>query len=109
MLGGLRQTSFTDELGLPQPAWTSLPTTKMKRPNRADAFAWCYSYTGFSLAFARAAIAQLGVQAGSSVVDPFVEGRYPCRVVSFQGYPKFSEIISPVRQKPKRRLSHEEK
>jgi len=72
MLGGLRQTSFTDELGLPQPAWTSLPTTKMKRPNRADAFAWCYSYTGFSLAFARAAIAQLGVQAGSSVVDPFV-------------------------------------
>ena len=62
MLGGPLRASFRDELGLTEKAWISLPSTKMKRPSRADPFSWCYTYTGFSLAFARAALTQLGAE-----------------------------------------------
>jgi hypothetical protein len=52
-------------------AWAPLPSTKVKRPRPNDPFAWSYTYTGFSLAFARAALEQLGSRPGSSVLDPF--------------------------------------
>jgi hypothetical protein len=51
--------------------WVSLPSTKVKRPRPGDPFAWSYTYTGFSLPFARAALEQLGVRPGSTVLDPF--------------------------------------
>jgi hypothetical protein len=44
----------------------------MKRPGQSDPFAWCYTYTGFSLAFALAALQQLGARSGSTILDPFV-------------------------------------
>jgi len=71
MLGRPLQASFPGDLSLAEKPWMSLPSAKMRRPRRSDPFAWCYTYTGFSLAFARAALTQLGAQSGSTVLDPF--------------------------------------
>jgi hypothetical protein len=71
-LGKTLPVFFPDELSLSDKAWSSLPSTKMKRPRQSDPFAWCYTYTGFSLAFAHAALQQLGAQTGSTILDPFV-------------------------------------
>ena len=69
---GALQAYLPLELSLAEEAWTSLPSSKMKRPNRSDPFAWCYTYTGFSLTFAHATLHQFGARAGSTILDPFV-------------------------------------
>lgn len=49
-----------------------LPTTKVKRPSRRDqSFSWAYTYTAFSLPFAKAAIEYLGCNTQSKIIDPF--------------------------------------
>ena len=95
MLGRPLQASFLDELSLPERPWTSLPSTKMKRPRRADPFAWCYTYTGFSLAFARATLTQLGAHSGSAVLDPFAGSGTTLIAAALGGCSALGVDISP--------------
>src|SRR5947209_1310634 len=53
--------------------WSTLPTTKIRRPQPDAPFAWTYTYTAFSLPFASAALNLLGARPDKSVLDPFVE------------------------------------
>src|SRR2546426_5733660 len=49
-----------------------VPSSKVRRPQNGEPFAWAHTYTAFSLSFAKAALAHLGVTSTSSVIDPFV-------------------------------------
>jgi hypothetical protein len=95
MLGRSLRASFPDELSLLEQAWTSLPSTKMTRPRAGAPFAWTYTYTGFSLPFARAALDQLGAQFGSAVVDPFLGSGTTLVAASLAGCSAFGVDINP--------------
>jgi tRNA G10 N-methylase Trm11 len=87
---------FGDDLHLFQEqGWEYLPSTKIKRPKRGDPFGWCYTYTAFSLAFARAALRQLGAGPGSSVIDPFVGSGTTMIAAALSGSPALGIDISP--------------
>jgi len=90
------QTALNGELALlPKSNWDSLPNTKVKRPNDGDAFGWSYTYTGFSLQFARAALVQLGARPGCIVLDPFVGSGTTTAAAGLIGVSSVGVDISP--------------
>jgi DNA modification methylase len=99
MRGSVNPTTdsyFGDELRLfKEEGWASLPSAKNKRPNRSEPFAWSYTYTAFSLAFARAALKQLGAQPGSAVIDPFVGSGTTVLAAALGGFSALGIDISP--------------
>jgi hypothetical protein len=65
-------TAMQPILPLGLTGWDTLPTSKVRRPGTDAPFRWAYSYSGFSLEFARAALKALGAREQSSILDPFL-------------------------------------
>jgi hypothetical protein len=86
------------ELPLPIPTpddWRSLPTTKVRRPAPNSPFSWTYTYTSFSLEFARSAIRRLGAKSDSLIFDPFLGSGTSLVAAALDGYNSFGVDISP--------------
>ena len=90
------QAAANGELALlPEANWDLLPNTKVRRPNDSDPFGWSYTYTGFSLDFARAALLELGARPGCVVLDPFVGSGTTIAAAGLIGVPSVGVDISP--------------
>jgi hypothetical protein len=75
--------------------WRTLPTTKVRRPAHNSPFSWTYTYTAFSLEFARAALKRLGASSGSLIFDPFLGSGTSAVAAGLEGCSSCGVDISP--------------
>lgn len=95
-LRGLRVSGPSLELPFDsKDTWSSLPTTKVRRPKSTDPFAWAYSYTAFSLDFAQAALRCLSADPASRILDPFVGSGTTIVAAGLQGCVATGIDVSP--------------
>lgn len=77
-----------------QDLWRTLPSPKMRRPERVGVYSWDHFYPAFSERFALAALAAVGL-GDATVLDPFIGGGTTLVAAGKLGVPAVGIDIDP--------------